>query len=223
MKKILTIIIILSFMLVGIKAETNFILNHENLTESQINSLNSKLKDLADTEDFYLYININKEDSIDFNTINSEDATMLLSINPNESSYSFTATPKASSLYNKKTQEKLIEEVKASLNTADYETVITKLITDIKTVINIEPSERLIFSPKRLLVSSIIGFLIALLMSQRQKNRLKTFRSRGTANTYLSDFEIISKKDIKTNEKTTTEYLDKQNNANIQKGSSGKF
>lgn len=225
MKKTSIILILISFMFLSINAENNFILNTDHIEEAEITTLNKKLNDLANSNDFFLYVDIGEE-NIDFDDIDKKDATMLFSVNLIDNTYNITSTPKASALYNKKAQNAFFEKNKDDLSNHSFSDIIIKLANDIETTLKLKDEEsktKVLFSPKRLIFALVIGFLIALVMSQSQKNKLKTFTSRKTANTYISDFKIIDKKDIKTSEKNSVEYVDKKNTANTQSGASGKF
>ena len=206
-------------------AQTNHILSDTVFTPDEVENLNHALNTLSSAHDFDLFIEIDSNPFYKIEALNAKDAKMLLTIDLSESTWEFTSSPKAASLYNRKTQTAFMDKAIEDLEKENYTSFIRKLIEDITHQLLIPKEEKTkeLFSIKRLVITGIIAFLIALVMTQSQKNKLKSFRTRKTALTYLSDFKIVDKKENLIDVKKHHEYIDKHNSANTQQGSKGKF
>ncbi|HZJ86709.1 MAG TPA: hypothetical protein VFC75_00665 [Erysipelothrix sp.] len=209
----------MSFMLLfSVGALNNYLVSDEGLKSEDMQSINNRLNEFA-TDDFELYIDINESNNYEFSLIDSEKPHMLLSINLTDNSWEFQSTRNAQLAYTKKDQKNFMESSLKTLQDYNFVKLVDDLTHDIEHKLSLPTPEKELFSIKRFAFAFVIALLIALIMAQATKNKLKTFRAKRTAISYIESFEITQQKDTLRNVKKSEEYI----NNTDRKGSSGKF
>lgn len=218
-KKRTFIIFLITLLFITVSAFNNYVISDEVLSNDEIVEINDHLNVFKDKTNIDLYLDVSASDNTDFDILNQNDHTALISINTQDNTWVFMASKNLSNKYSRSKQKSFMNTQKDTLNNKDYVSFVKNLTKDIeKNSVTEQPKKELI-SIKRLGFSLVGGLLIGLIMAQRNKNKLKTFRARSTAQSYIDEFKVLDQKVVLTNKKESTEYLDKDN----QKVSSGKF
>lgn len=219
MKRKLLLLFLASLFFINVSAQYNYVVSEEVLGPNEIEYINERLREFSAKTDIDVFVDVNESGNYKFNDLSGKDSRVLLSINVSDNTWVIETTKNLSSKYNKKSQKDFMESAKHDLQVGNYDKVVKDLLVDIDGKQPLQAPKKELFSVKRLLLALGLSLLIALIMAQSVKNKLKTFRPRRTAVTYMDQFRIVDRKEVLKDVKKTQEYVDNKDS----KVTSGKF